>query len=341
MRTSVFVTGASGFVGGAVLRRLVASGADVTALVRTDEAATRVGRAGARSVRGDVLEPAGLREAMRGAEVVFHAAGVVAPCARDPSAMLRTNVIGTANVVEAAAAVGARRLVHTSSTAAIGEPLGTLADEDTPHRGWFVSGYERSKFESEVLAFARGAQLGLEVVCVNPCSVQGPGRADGTGRLLLSAARGTARVAVDATFSVVDVDDCAEGHVRAAERGEAGRRYILSAATLTVGEALEIVRAATGGADRRRVAMLPAEAVVPIASLVDSLARLLRRDAPVCRAVALSLVHGKRFDGSRATRELGLMYRPVAETFGRTIDWFREAGRLGPQRRASGGGRAH
>jgi dihydroflavonol-4-reductase len=276
-------------------------------------------------VGGDVLQPGGLRDAIGDAEIVFHVAGVVAPCARDPSAMLRTNVIGTSNVIEAAAAAGVRRVVHTSSTAAIGEPPGSVGTEGTPHRGWFASEYERSKFEAEMLAFARGRQLGLEVVCVNPSSVQGPGRADGTGRLLLAAARGRARVAVDATFSIVDVDDCASGHVLAAELGEPGRRYVLSGATLTVDEALEMVRTVAGGR-RRRVVMLPAEALVAASSIAEGAARLARRDPPICRAAALALVHGRRFDGSLATRELGLSYRPATETIRRTIAWFEDTG---------------
>ena len=332
MPANVFVTGASGFVGGAVLRHLVAAGRAVTALVRSDRAAAAVERAGARAARGDVLEPDGLRDAMRDAEIVFHVAGIVAPCARDPSPMLRTNVIGTANVLEAAAAAGVRRLVHTSSTAAIGEPPGTVADEDTEHRGWFVSDYERSKFAAEVLAFARGRQLGLEVVCVNPTSVQGPGRADGTGRLLLRAARRPPRVAVDTTFSIVDVDDCAAGHVLAAERGEPGSRYVLSGATLTVREALAIVDEVVGRRPRR-VVMLPPGGVVAGSSLIGTLARLARRDPPLCRAAALGLAHGRRFDGSRATRELGLYYRPAAETIARTIAWFRDSGTLDGDRR--------
>lgn len=327
MPDTVFLTGATGFVGGAVLRHLAGAGSEVVALVRSDEAAAAVARAGATPVRGDLLEPGALRAAMAGSGTVFHVAGVVAPCARDPSEMLRTNVIGTSNVVEAAAANGVRRLVHTSSTAAIGERPGTIGNEETGHRGWFASAYERSKFEAEVLAFARGRQLGVEVVCVNPSSVQGPGRAEGTGRLLLAAARGRGRVAVRTVFSIVDVDDCAAGHVLAAERGEPGRRYILAAAPLSVEEALDIVDHVVGRR-RRRAVMLPPEPVLAASSLVGALARLARRDPPVCRAAGLSLVHGHRFDGSRATRELGLTYRPAAETIRRTIEWFRATGLL-------------
>jgi dihydroflavonol-4-reductase len=333
MRGRAFVTGGSGFVGGAVVRHLVMAGREVVAVARSDRAAATVQRAGARAARGNVLDPTSLRDAMAGVEVVFHAAGIVAPCARDPSEMLRTNVIGTSNVVEVAAAAGVRRLVHTSSTAAIGEAPGTVGDERTPHRGWFASEYERSKFESEVLAFARGRQLGLEVVCVNPSSVQGPGRTEGTARLLLGAARGRVRVVVRTAFSLVDVDDCAAGHLLAAEEGESGRRYVLSGATLTAEEALGIVQEVIGR--RRRVVVLPPEPVLAASSLMSALARLGRRDPPVCRAAALALVHGRRFDGSLATRELGLSYRPVAETIGRTIEWFRNTGRLG-DRRAGG-----
>jgi dihydroflavonol-4-reductase len=320
------VTGGTGFVGGAVLRALLEQGWDVVALARTEVSAGALARAGARPALGNVAHPDSIRRAVTGCEVVFHVAGLSASCLPDPSPLHRVNVEGTRNVLEAAARAGARRLVHTSSAAAIGEPAGTVGREDTAHRGWFLTAYERSKFEAERLIFDRGPALGLEVVCVDPASVQGPGRAEGTARLLLAAARGRLPLAVDAWLSFVDIDDCALGHVLAAERGRAGERYILSGGSIRVRQALRLLRGVTGRPSRTW--FVPGRALLPAAALVEAAARARGRTPPVCREVVRAGLHGHRYDGSRATRDLGLVYTPLQETLRRTVDWFVAQGLL-------------
>ena len=124
---------------------------------------------------GDLFDEGALVAGMHGCDTVFHVAGVNAMCLRDPNAMLRTNVDGSASVVQAAARAGVARVVFTSSAATIGEPRGVVGTEDTPHRGTFLSAYERSKFLAERRVLELGAELGVDVVCVNPSSVQGPG----------------------------------------------------------------------------------------------------------------------------------------------------------------------
>jgi dihydroflavonol-4-reductase len=317
---TALVTGGTGFVGGGVVRALVERGCQVVVLTRSEASAAVVERAGARPVRGDVARPDSVLRAAAGCEVVFHSAGLNASCLRDPSPLFRINVEGTRNVLEAAARAGVRRFVHTSSAAAIGEPAETVGREDTVHRGWFLTSYERSKFQAERLVLDRGPQLGLEVVCVEPASVQGPGRVDGTARLLLAAARGRLPLAFDAWLSFVDVDDCALGHVRAAERGHPGERYLLSGASVRVREALEVLGKVTGRPSRTW--FVPRRSVVPAAAVVEAAARLLGRTPPVCREVVKAGLHGHRYDGSRATAELGLVYTPLEETLRRTVDWF-------------------
>ena len=157
MSTPVIITGGSGFVGGAVLDRLVAAARPVRALARSDESAAALGAAGAEPVRGDILDPASLERAMAGAEVVYHAAGANGFCFPDPAVLYRGNVDGTLNVVRAAAAAGIRRVVYTSSAATIGEEPGTLASEASPHRGHFLSHYERSKQRAEGVALSESA----------------------------------------------------------------------------------------------------------------------------------------------------------------------------------------
>ena len=134
----------------------------------------------------------------------------------------------------------------TSSAAALGEAHGTVGSEDSPHRGSYLSVYERTKHEGEVAAFAAARSAGVELVAVNPSSVQGPGRAGGTGRILIAYLNGRLRAFVDTTISLVDIADCIEAHVLAAERGTPGERYVISGATISAREALEIVAGISG-----------------------------------------------------------------------------------------------
>jgi dihydroflavonol-4-reductase len=215
---SVFVTGGTGFLGRALVERLVGDGNEVRALARSDASAGKLGALGAEPVQGDVLDLDALAAAMVECDVVYHAAGANAFCVRDPSPMFEVNVRGSENVVRAAARAGVRRVVYTSSAATLGEAGGTIGSEESPHRGWFYSDYERSKFEAERAVFAAARETGLDVVSVNPASVQGPGRASGSAKLLLDYLNGRIPAVVDSRISLVDIADCTEGHLLAAER---------------------------------------------------------------------------------------------------------------------------
>jgi dihydroflavonol-4-reductase len=316
----VLVTGGSGFVGGAVLARLVAQGREVRALTRSVSSAGALSRAGAQPVRGDIMDAASLARAMEGADVVYHLAGLNGFCLPDPRELTRLNVEGTRRVVVAAADAGVRRVVHTSSAATIGEPAGAVATEATRHRGSFLSAYERSKYEAERVAFATATARGVPLVSVNPSSVQGPGRTGGTAKILIDALNGRLGAVVETRMSLVDVDDCARGHLLAEERGEPGQRYLLSGATLTVTEALALLGRITGTEPRPRV--LPGRLAMAVAAGAEAFARIRRRRPPVCREMVRTMLHGHAYDGSRATRELGLVYTPLEESLRRTVDWY-------------------
>lgn len=319
-----FITGASGFVGGAILPLLMAQGREVRALARSPEAEARLAAAGAVVVRGDLLDPQPLLASMRGCATVFHVAGINANCLRDPGSMIQANVEGTANVVRAAAAAGVERLVHTSSAATIGETAGTVGREDSRHRGSFLSAYERSKYLAEQRALSLGEGLGLPVVCVNPSSVQGPGRADGSARLFLELVNRRRPVVVDSWLSVVDVDDCAAGHLLAETAGTPGRRYLLNGASLTTREAVALLRSVCGRP--AHTLTLPPGFVRAVGWMASAVGRLSRRDPALCPEVTRTLLHGHRYDGSRAERELGLGYRPAEATVRRTLAWYRDEG---------------
>ena len=219
---------------------------------------------------------------------------------------------------------GVTRVVFTSSAATIGEPRGVVGTEDAPHRGTFLSAYERSKFLAERRVLELGTELGLDVVCVNPSSVQGPGRTQGSARLLIGLVNARLPLVVETFLSIVDVDDCTKGHLAAETRGRAGERYLLSGASLTTTRAIALVQAVVGRP--RHVVRVP-RAVAPAAGAAAGwAARLMRRDLPFCMELARTLLHGHRYDGSKATRELGLTYRPIEETVARTLAWYAERG---------------
>ena len=322
--TRVFVTGGSGFVGGALLGRLVERGDEVVALARSDEAERALSARGARTVRGDVLDEDAMAAGMDGCALLFHVAGINTMCPADPAALFHVNVRGAEAAVRAAARAGVPRIVLTSSAASLGEAAGTVGREDSPHRGSYMSVYERSKHEGEVAAFAAARRAGVELVSINPSSVQGPGRAGGTGRIMIAYLNGRLRAFVDTRISIVDIADCVDGHLLGAERGRPGERYVLNGATITSSEALEIVSGLSGV--RHDVRFLPPPVARVAGALVETAFRVRGKTAPVCREMVRTLLHGHRYDGSRATRELGLEYTPVAETFRRTIEWAANEG---------------
>jgi dihydroflavonol-4-reductase len=317
--TRVFVTGASGYIGGALASRLIEAGHDVVGLARSDAAADKVAARGAAVARGNLLDDDSIAAGMEGCDLAFHVAGLNSHCPADPDMMLRVNVAGAEATVRAAAKAGIARMVYTSSAASLGEPEGTVGTEDCSHRGSYLSVYDRSKHEGEQAVFAAADELGVEAVAVNPSSVQGPPRTSGNGAIIIAYLNGKLPVFVDTHVSVVDVEDCVEGHLLAAERGEAGRRYVLNGATMHALEALEMVSELSGVRDRVR--MIPPPLARSAVAVVEAAYRLRGKTPSVCRARVRTILHGHRYDGTRATRELGLEYTPVADTFARTIDW--------------------
>jgi dihydroflavonol-4-reductase len=319
-----FITGATGVIGTALVTRLIDGGDEVVALARSDASAEKLAARGARVVRGEAYDEDALVAGMDGCERAFHVAGINTLCVEDPDEMQRLNVDGPVAAVRAAARAGVARLIHTSSAATIGEPPGTVGNEDTPHRGWYLSTYERTKTEGERAALGTARELGQDLVCVNPSSVQGPGRAGGTARFLLAFMDGRLRVFVATNVSLVDIDDCVEGHLLAAERGVAGERYILNGMAFPIREALALAGEAAGV--DRTPRLLPRPIATAAAAIAERTFRLVGRHPPVCREMVRTLLHGHRYDGSRAERDLGLRYTEPRETIRKTVAWARAEG---------------
>jgi dihydroflavonol-4-reductase len=324
--TRIFLTGGSGLIGGALAARLAERGDEVVAMARSDAAERTLAAGGARVVRGDVLDEDAMAAGMAGCALAYHVAGINTMCPTDPAVLFHVNVRGAETAVRAAARAGVPRLVLTSSAASLGEASGTVGSEASAHRGSYLSVYERSKREGERAAFEAARRAGVELVSINPSSVQGPGRAGGTGRILIAYLNGRLPAFLDTQISLVDIADCVEGHLLGAERGVPGERYVLNGATLSSREALDIVAELSGV--RRDVRFLPPRLAAAAAALVEAAFRVRGRQPPVCREMVRTLVHGHRYDGSRASRELGLRYTPVAETFRRTIEWAAREGLL-------------
>jgi dihydroflavonol-4-reductase len=324
---SVFITGATGVVGSHLLSTLVADGSDVTALVRTEEAAGSMSEAGARPVLGDIREPDVWSKSMWGADLVFHVAGVNETCTADGELLRAVNVDGAVSVVEAAADAGVGRVVLTSSVAAIGEADGMIGTEATRHSGEYLSTYARSKHEGEVAALAVAVERGVDLVVVNPASVHGPGRSTGSAEMLLRVLRSKRPFLFNTMVSIVDLEDCSRGHILAAELGSAGHRYILSGSTISVADLVGMVNAIVDTPVNPR--WLSSGVVrtlgVPVATIIS----MLRPSSDVCADLVRTMLHGHRFSNARSREKLGLVYTPLESTVSRTIGWFEDEGLLG------------
>lgn len=307
--TAAFVTGGSGFVGAAVLRHLVAAGTRVKALVRSVATAETVAALGAEPVRGDLLDLDALTSGMAGCRTVFHVAGLNTMCPDRSRDLFVTNVVGTRLVVEAAAAARVRRVVVTSSVTAGGVPR---------------SRYARSKAVSEAVAFQKGIARDVEVVAVRPVSVQGPGRTEGSARLLLALARMRRPLLVNTAISLIDVDDCAQSHLLAAVKGRPGSAYVISCGSIATREAVATV----GGAIGRQIRPLMVPKALAWALLFGPAMAgdVWPGSVGFCRDALATLLTEHHHDGSAAAAELGLVYRSPAATLERAVRWYQQVG---------------
>src|SRR6266487_2296637 len=248
------VTGGTGFVGGLLLSRLVRQGREVRAMVRRPGDRERLPTPEVELALGDLEDEEVLVRAAEGCEVVYHAAGMNQLCLPDPTPLYRVNVDGTARLLRAAQRAGVRRVVYTSSAATLGGDGGHAADETSPPPGTFTSHYARSKYEAERVALEF---LGVEVVTLNPSSVQGPGRRTGTARVFIDYLNGRLRFDLPSRFGICYTEDCVSGHLLAESKGRAGERYVLNTATLSNTEAIDLIAVISGLTSRPRTLPLP------------------------------------------------------------------------------------
>jgi dihydroflavonol-4-reductase len=322
------VTGATGFVGSAVARALLARGHRVRVLARAGSDRRNIAGLDVEVAEGDLGDAAALARAASGCRFVMHVAADYRIWVPDEDAMLRANVEGTRAMMRAALEAGAERVVHCSSVAALGLTAdGTPADETTPvSEAGIVGIYKKSKFRAEQAVLAMVREEGLPAVIVNPAAPIGPRdiKPTPTGRMVADAASGKVPAYIDTGLCVVHVDDVAEGHVLALERGRIGERYILGAENLALRDLLALVtRAAGRRAPRIR---LPAPLLWPVALACEGLARVAGIEPVVTRDHLRMARKRMFFSHAKAARELGFAPRPAEAAVADAVAWFRAHG---------------
>ena len=317
------VTGATGFIGWHVARKLLARGHSVRALVR---ATSQVRELDVEVVRGDLRDSESLDRAVAGCGLVFHIAADYRLWAKDPNELYHSNVEGTRNLLNAARRNGVERVVYTSTVGCIGIPEDRPGSEEVEvHLGEMMGAYKRSKFQAEQIA-VEFARAGFPVVIANPTAPMGDHdfKPTPTGKIIVDYLKGAMPAFVDTGLNVVDVQDAAEGHILAAERGRAGERYILGCENLTLEQILErLAKISNGDVPRWRIPY----AVAYAAGVASTGWANLTGQEPRAPLDAVKMAKKKMFVSSdKAKRELGYNPGPVEGALQRAVDWFRANG---------------
>ncbi len=326
---AILVTGGTGFLGSHVARKLVQRGERVRILLRKTSRTSNIEGINAERVYGDILDIVSVKEALNGCDTLFHVSGLVSSKKADFQKMEETNVRGTVNVLSAAFEAGVKKAVYTSSVAAIGvDPSGGIANEGTPFTLERMGiRYVNTKYYAEKEA-QKFYEKGLPLIIVNPSVVIGP------GDIYLSS---TAFIVwyckkkfpgyIEGGGNFVDVEDVAEGHILAAEKGNLGERYILGNKNLSLKELFCLLEKITGiPSPKMKMPYLLALTTGFIAE------RILRVPSPSFVSFDVDSMKFIRlywyFDSFKAVRELGFSQTPIEETLEKTVRWFKDNGYL-------------
>jgi len=326
----VLVTGASGFVGSAVVRTLLAAGYPVRALVRTSSPRGNLAALDVETVEGDMRDVESIGRAMTDVRFVMHVAADYRLWSSDRDEIRNTNVAGTRIVMQAALRAGVERIVYTSSVAALAlRSDGEAADETVAlAEGAAVGAYKRSKVAAQHLVETMIAREALPAIIVNPSTPIGPRdiRPTPTGRIIVEAASGRMPGYVDTGLNLVHVDDVAAGHLAALRHGRIGERYILGGQNVPLADMLRDIALLVGRRPPRL--RMPRRLLYPAAVVAEMIAHRTGRE-PFLTLDGLRMAkHRMYFASGKATRDLGFEARPYAEGLKDAIGWFRGAGYL-------------
>jgi len=326
------VTGATGFVGSAVVRALIEAGEAPRVLARPESDRRNLAGLDLEVAEGDLRDPASLERACRGCQALFHVAADYRLWVPRPDEIYAANVDGTRALMAAAGEAGVARIVYTSSVATLGlQRDGSPSDETAPVAlADMIGHYKRSKFLAEEAVRELVSEAGLPAVIVNPSTPIGPRdiKPTPTGRTIVEAARGRIPAFVDTGLNVVHVDDVAAGHLLAFERGQVGERYILGGENLALADILATIARLCGRPPPRL--RLPHGLILPLAYGAEAWARLTRGGEPFVTVDGLRMSKKRMFfTGAKAEAELGYRARPAEAALADAVTWFREAGYLG------------
>ena len=329
MAETVMLTGATGFLGSAIARALVAQGHQVVALVRAETPRGVLQGVPVAYVPGDLTDHASVAKAMKGCGAVIHCAADYRIWVPDPARMRAVNVAGTEAVMRAALAEGCQRVVHVSSVATLkpradGQPA---TEADPAEVAEAIGPYKQSKTEAERLVERLVERDHLPAVIVNPSTPIGPRdrRPTPTGRVILEAAKGKMPAYVETGLNLVHVDDVAAGCVAALSRGAIGERHILGGQDVPLGDLLAHIAAGIG---KGRPVRLPRAPLYPMALVAQLWARVAGGE-PMLTVDGLTMAsHWMYFDSSKAQRVLGYTARPWQQAVAEAIAWFRLEGML-------------
>ena len=326
------LTGATGFVGSAVARALAGRGHRLRLLVRPGSDRANLAGLDADIIKGDLRDPASLSRATQGCAALFHVAADYRLWVPDPDAMMAANVAGTVTLMRAAQAAGVARIVYCSSVAALGQiGDGTPADEATPNDpAKIVGAYKKSKYLAEQAVRDMVRTEGLQAVIVNPSTPVGPRdiKPTPTGKTIRDAAAGKIPAYIDTGLNIVHVDDVAEGHVLAYERGRVGESYILGGEDFSLRDLLRLIAEISG--QKPPLCALPAAALWPVAAGCELAARVFGTDPLVTREMLQMARKKMFFSSAKARAELGYAPRPARAAIEDAVAWFRANGKVAP-----------
>jgi dihydroflavonol-4-reductase len=324
------VTGATGFVGSALVRALLGAGLGVRVLARPNSDRRNLADLSVEVVEGSLEDAPSLARAVAGCRYLFHVAADYRLWVTDPAPMFRANVEGTRVLMSAALDASVDRVVYTSSVATLGLVPDGSADEETPSNAEDMIGpYKRSKFQAEEVVRDLVTRRGLPAVIVNPSTPVGPRdrKPTPTGRLILESARGHMPGYVETGLNIVHVDDVAAGHLVAAAMGRVGERYILGGENMSLEEIIAEAARATGVQPPRL--RVPYTVAYPVAIGAELMARLTGREPFITRDGVRMARKKMYFTSAKASRELGYAARPARDAIADAVGWFRANGYLG------------